>query len=67
MSLEVWFRQDIQRVLAGLASAGSVRGPEYFKALYDVAISFGVRIEMPPEHERVTVYERDDAVWRIIE
>jgi hypothetical protein len=42
MSLDVWYPQDIQRVLVALASAGELQGPEYHKALDDVALAFGV-------------------------
>jgi hypothetical protein len=42
MPLEVWFREDVARTLTALAAAGSRQGPEYHKALFDVAIAFGV-------------------------
>jgi hypothetical protein len=42
MGLDVFFPQDVKRILIGLASAGHDRGPEYLAALRDVALSFGV-------------------------
>ena len=50
MSLRVWVRDDIADILAGLASAGAAYGPEYQKALADVALSFGVA---PPQNDKV--------------
>ena len=50
MSLKVWVRDDIADILAGLASAGAAHGPEYQKALADVALSFGVT---PPQNDKV--------------
>jgi hypothetical protein len=46
MSLDVWYSQDIWRILASLASAGILQGPEYHKALRDVALAFGL-VELP--------------------
>jgi hypothetical protein len=43
MALDLWFREDIQRILAALASAGEAHGPEYVKALADVGLAFGVQ------------------------
>ena len=45
MGLDLWNQTDIRRVLDGLASAGADRGPEYHRALCDVALSFGVLTE----------------------
>ena len=42
MGLDLWFRDDVRRILDALAAAGDERGPEYHKALADVAIAFGV-------------------------
>ena len=42
MGFEVWYPQDIQNILNALASAGELQGPEYHKALGDVALAFGV-------------------------
>jgi hypothetical protein len=42
MSLEVWYPQDVINILRALASAGELQGPEYRKALDDVALAFGV-------------------------
>ena len=50
MSLRFWFMDDITSILTGLASAGEAHGPEYQKALADVALSFGVA---PPQNDKV--------------
>ena len=42
MGLDLWFREDVARILAALASAGDHYGPNYQKALADVALAFGV-------------------------
>jgi hypothetical protein len=43
MALDLWFREDVQRILTALASAaGEAHGPQYLKALADVALAFGV-------------------------
>ena len=42
MALDLWFREDVARILTALAAAGSERGPEYHKALWDVALAFGL-------------------------
>ena len=42
MGLDLWFREDVQRILAALASAGEAHGAAYLKALTDVSIAFGV-------------------------
>ena len=42
MSLNIWYKADVRRILAALASAGAPRGPEYIEALGDVAIAFGL-------------------------
>ena len=44
MSLEVWYPQDVINILAALSSAGELQGPEYHKALNDVALAFGVNL-----------------------
>lgn len=44
MGLGVHFSEDIAKILAGLASAGDRYGPEYHKALADVAIALGVQV-----------------------
>jgi hypothetical protein len=46
MSLEVYYQQDVARILTALASAGDRYGPEYHKALADVALAFGLK--QPP-------------------
>ena len=51
MALEVYFSNDVQRILLALASAGQLHGPEYHQALRDVALAFGV--EPPVEAWRV--------------
>ena len=47
MGLQVFYPEDVQRVLLALASAGAAHGPEYVKALGDVALAFGVRPPTP--------------------
>ncbi len=47
MGLGVYFSEDIAKILAGLASAGDRYGPEYHKALSDVAIALGVQAPRP--------------------
>ena len=44
MSLEIFYPQDAIRILNALASAGELQGPEYHKALHDVALAFGVNL-----------------------
>lgn len=43
MALEVFYSQDILNALLALASAGELHGPEYHKALHDVALAFGLQ------------------------
>jgi len=43
MALDLWYPNDVARILAALASAGSGNGPDYLRALHDVALAFGVR------------------------
>jgi len=43
MALDVFFHNDIERILAALASSGGSRGPEYLAALEHVALAFGVQ------------------------
>ena len=61
MGLDLWFREDIQRTLNGLARAAARYGGEYAEgyldALGDMATSFGVT--MP--RRAVT-----EATWHII-
>ena len=51
MGLDVWFREDVSRILAGLARAASrydgEHGQGYRDALGDVAASFGISAERP--------------------
>ena len=47
MALDMWFRDDVTRILTALASAGDQHGPEYQKALSDVALAFGVTLCHP--------------------
>jgi len=44
VGLDLWFREDVLRILAALSSSGAGRGPEYQQALADVAIAFGVQV-----------------------
>lgn len=66
MSLEVWYPQDVINILAALSSAGELQGPEYHKALNDVALAFGVKsptvglLETP-------IYNYSDKPWRIVD
>ena len=46
MALDVWFPDDVTRILTALSSAGCHYGPEYHAALRDVALAFGV--DLPP-------------------
>jgi len=59
MGLQVYYPQDIERVLLALASAGSMHGPEYHKALSDTAIAFGVLFPLPPE-----AWQEVETDWR---
>jgi hypothetical protein len=45
MTLDVWYPQDVINILRALASAGELQGPEYHKALDDVALAFGIALE----------------------
>lgn len=42
MALDVFYPKDVRRILEALASSGDLRGPEYQRALADVALAFGV-------------------------
>lgn len=55
MALDVYYPTDIKRVLAALSSSGELRGPEYQKALHDVALAFGVEFW----------HQRQDLSWTI--
>jgi hypothetical protein len=44
MGLDLWFAEDVARILAALAAAGDERGPEYHVALRHVAIAFGLPV-----------------------
>ena len=46
MGLDIYFRDDVERTLEALASAGELWGTDYYRALCDVALAFGV--EPPP-------------------
>jgi len=58
MGLDLWFREDVARILDALAAAGDLRGPEYHKALSDVARAFGVAAPPAPTDNgaKVIVY-----------
>lgn len=45
MSLDVWFRSDVQRILAAVSAAGDLHGPDYRRAVEDVGIAFGVTVD----------------------
>jgi hypothetical protein len=55
MALDLWFREDVARILTALAAAGSERGPEYHKALFDVGLAFGLHIRSVRESAREEV------------
>ena len=62
--LQIFYPEDIQRVLLALASAGAARGPEYVKALGDVALAFGVQPPTPTKiwHEVDTLADHTPEV-----
>ena len=41
MALDLWFREDVERILTALASAKR-DDPAYLQALHDVALAFGL-------------------------
>jgi hypothetical protein len=50
MGLDLWFREDVARILAGLAQQAARRndgdyGEGYLDALSDVALSFGLTVQ----------------------
>lgn len=47
MGLDVWFRNDVERILTALAAAGELHGPEYRRALEDTALAFGLCLALP--------------------
>lgn len=53
--VDLWFPEDVKRILASLAASGAERGYEYLLALYHVALAFGLveqeRETEPPEWE----------------
>ena len=58
MGLDVWYPQDVVNILRAVASAGELHGPEYHKALNDVALAFGVEFG-----DSVSVI----LVWRVVD
>jgi hypothetical protein len=44
--LELWYREDVIRILNAVAHAGELQGAEYHKAIRDVARAFGVHDEL---------------------
>jgi hypothetical protein len=56
MGLDLWFRADVIRILAALASAGSDRHPAYHAALRDVGLAFGLH---EADHHRAVIVSRD--------
>ena len=44
MALDLYFKDDIIRILTAISSAGDQHGPEYQKALGDVALAFGINV-----------------------
>ncbi len=63
MSLEIYYPNDIRRVLLALASAGAMHGPAYIKALYDVALAFGMQ---PPPAKTWCVMSDDDGQRELV-
>jgi len=55
--LDMWFRDDVGRILIALASAGANRGPEYLAALHDVALAFGLDVR-PNEVDHAAHYKK---------
>ena len=45
MSLDMWFRDDVVRILAAVASAGEQHSADYHRAIRDVALGFGLVLE----------------------
>jgi hypothetical protein len=60
MGLGVYFSEDIAKILAALSSAGDRYGPEYHKALTDVAMAVGVRVSLPMMMTKPTVRVVED-------
>lgn len=64
MGLEVYYKEDIRRVLLALASAGAGHGLAYIKALHDVALAFGIRA---PKFVKTPFQGRDGTeTWRVV-
>jgi hypothetical protein len=62
MGLDLWFREDVARILAGLAQQAARRdggdyGQGYLDALADVAISFGLTVQNENRRGPVTIYQ----------
>lgn len=60
---QVFSQEDVQRILAALSSAGELQGPEYHKALSDVALALGLSGRGMPL--RVPYRGPDATAWRI--
>jgi hypothetical protein len=57
MGLDLWFREDVGRILAGLAQQATRRDDGeyrcgYMDALCDVAVSFGLTVPNLPQRAR---------------
>jgi hypothetical protein len=66
MALDLWFREDVARLLAALAAAGDLHGPEYHKALAGVALAFGVHVVSAGAAAPIGDHRRAD-LWRRVE
>jgi len=53
MGLDIFFKDDIERTLKGLAAAAEGRSVEYFEALRAMALAFGI------EWPRIEVIDTD--------
>ena len=52
MGLDLWFREDVERILnqavaSGLDRGRPLYGPDYFKAIHVIAIGFGITVTLP--------------------
>jgi len=63
MALDIFYCNDIRRILIALASAGVERGAEYEQALRDVGLAVGVQIA--PMRQWDMVNEKPEPIYRI--
>ena len=65
MAINMWTQTDVARLLEALAQAADLHGPEYHKALRDVALCFGIRsIGANPPQTRVLDVAPDGEVMQ---